>query len=212
MQQTIKVHAFDVGPFQMNAYIIYKKDQKECILVDPGDDPEVLINFIEENSLKPVAIFNTHAHIDHIRFAGDIQKKYNLPFYLAEEEIPLLNTASQQAAMFGLDLGQIPQVTNNLKDAQSYDIAGMSFKTALAPGHSPGSICLIFDDFAIVGDVLFYDSIGRTDLYMGNYQQLIDSIKNKLWPLPDETVVYPGHGPETTIGREKQFNPFLQEL
>ncbi len=199
-----------VGPFQMNAFVVHNENSDECILFDPGDELEKIYSYLNENGLTPKAIFNTHGHIDHICFLSQIQQKYNLPFYLGKDDEPLLDSLAKQGTMFGIETATPPKVTDYLEDGQSFEIAGLSFSTLHAPGHSPGSICFHFDKTVITGDVLFYDSIGRTDLFMGNYDQLIESIKTKLLTLEDEIVVYPGHGPSTTIGRERQNNPFLQ--
>ena len=199
-----------VGPFQMNVYIIHKADSNECLLIDPSDELDRIYDYLDENSLKPIAIVNTHAHIDHIRFTKDIQDKYDLPFYLAKEELPLLENLVKQGAMYGIETSQPPKVTHNLEECESLTVGSFSFKVLHAPGHSPGSMCFLFEKDIIAGDVLFYDSIGRTDLYMGSYNLLIQSIQAKLLTLSDDIRVYPGHGQETTIGRERQYNPFLQ--
>ncbi len=204
------INQIAVGPFQMNAAVIHQQGSDECILIDPSDDLEKIYAYLDKNNLTPKAIFNTHAHIDHIRFLSLVQEKFNLPFYLAEEELPLLDALQKQGAMYGLETAPAPKVTANLKDGQKYNIAGLSFSVLHAPGHSPGSMCFLFEKDVIVGDVLFYDSIGRTDLYMGDYGRLIESIKTKLMPLDDDVAVYPGHGPATTIGRERQYNSFLR--
>lgn len=199
-----------VGPFYMNAYVLHKENASDCILVDPGDELEKIYTYLDENKLTPKAIFNTHAHIDHVRYLSHIQEKYALPFYLAEEEIPILESLQKQGAMYGLDTGPTPKITHTLQEDQTHEAAGLSFSLLHTPGHSPGSMCFVFEKDVISGDVLFYDSIGRTDLYMGDYDQLITSIKTKLWPLDASYEVFPGHGPATTIGREKEFNPFLK--
>ena len=205
------IHTLPSGPFQMNCYVVYDESRTHCLLFDPGDEPEALIRFLEKERLQPEAIFNTHAHIDHVRFLDRIQRHYAIPFYLAPEEKPLLENLPKQGAMFGLETGNIPRVDHELHEGQRFEFGTLRFYTLHTPGHSPGSICFVFDDFVISGDVLFYDSIGRTDLYMGNTPLLLDSIRGKLWPLPDNMAVYPGHGPSTTIGREKTYNPFLKD-
>jgi len=205
------IKSLSVGPFPMNTYIVHNENSNECILVDPSDDVETIYSYLDQNNLTPKAIFNTHAHIDHVRFLSLVQDKYSLPLYLAEEELPLLNGLKEQGTMFGMETGEIPKVTNNLKDGDVYDVAGLSFSCLHAPGHSPGSICFLFGKDLIAGDVLFRDSVGRTDLYMGSMDVLMNSIETKFFPLDDDVRVYPGHGDSTTIGREKQFNPFLKE-
>ncbi len=206
----MRIETLPVGPFQMNAYVVYSDDRQNCLLIDPGDETDRIKSFLEKEGLTPQAIFNTHAHIDHIRFLADIQEAYGLPLYLAEEELPLLNYLPKQGAMYGLETGAVPRVDHFLKEGQTFEFGELRFRTLHTPGHSPGSICFVFDDSVICGDVLFYNSIGRTDLYMGDTDQLLTSIRSKLWPLDDATTVYPGHGPATTIGREKAYNPFLK--
>jgi glyoxylase-like metal-dependent hydrolase (beta-lactamase superfamily II) len=206
------IRQFPVGPFQMNAYIIHDTKSKECILVDPGDEIEKLDKYVRESGLKPQAIFNTHGHIDHIRFASIAQKKHAIPFYLCKEDLPLLENLKRQGAMYGIETAEPPAVTNFLNEGEIYSVGSHSFSVMYTPGHSPGSMCFLFDKDVIVGDVLFYDSIGRTDLYMGSYEVLLDSIKTKLLPLADDINVYSGHGPATTIGRERIKNPFLAGL
>jgi len=204
------IKQFPVGPFQMNAYIIHEKEGTECLLIDPADDLNILYTYIAENNLQPKAIFNTHAHIDHVRYLSKVKDKLGIPFYLAKEELPLLENLKQQGVMFGIDTAEPAEVDHFLEEGQSYAIGEHTFTLRHAPGHSPGSICFVFENDVICGDVLFYDSIGRTDLYMGNYDQLIESIKTKLMIMNDAVRVHPGHGPITTIGRERTFNPFLR--
>ncbi len=203
------IKAFSVGPFPMNTYVVHEEEGADCLLIDPSDDLHVLYNYLDENNLNPVAIINTHAHLDHIRFTSEIQKKYNLPFYLNDEELPLLENLQQQGAMFGMETAQPPKQTHPLNEKDKFNVGSFTFAVIHAPGHSPGSMCFLFGKDLIGGDVLFFDSIGRTDLYKGDYNLLINSIKTKLFILPDDTRVHPGHGPSTTIGREKSSNPFL---
>ena len=206
----MKIFCKSVGPFEMNCYIIYSESTGECILIDPADETEGITSTISEKDLKPVAIFNTHNHIDHLRHVSEIQDEYNLPFYISEKDLPLLNSLKDQGQLFGLEVSEPPKVTNYVEDGEQFNLIGEKFRILHTPGHSPGSICLYFEGHIIVGDVLFQDSIGRTDLYGGNYKQLLESIEVKLLTLPDETNVYPGHGPQTTIGRERNFNPFIK--
>lgn len=199
-----------VGPFQMNVYIIHNQNNNECLLVDPSDELDRIYDYLDHHQLKPIAIVNTHAHIDHIRFTKHIQDKYKLPLYLADEEIPLLDNLEKQGALYGIETAEPPGLTHRLVETEKLVIGSFTFRVLHAPGHSPGSMCFLFEKDLIAGDVLFFDSIGRTDLYMGDYDLLIQSIRTKLLTLPDDTRVYPGHGPATTIGREWQYNPFLQ--
>ncbi len=204
------IHKITVGPFQMNSYVVQAvPENAPCILIDPGDEPEKISAYLNEKNLTPVAIYNTHGHIDHIRYAGDIQRKYNIPFFIGEADMPFVRNLERQGAAYGMQTAPPPEVSAFLNDASTYTEAGLDFKTIHAPGHSPGSMCFLFEDQLLCGDVLFYDSIGRTDLPMGDYDRLIRSINERLLVLPDGTTCHPGHGPATTIGREKELNPFL---
>lgn len=199
-----------VGPFQENSYFLRLTESDEVLLFDPGDSAERLIALIDENSWKPVAIVNTHAHLDHIGAVAAIKRRYDVPFYLHPEEKMVLKSAPMAAMMFGVQPPEMPGVDHWLDPTQSLELAGMQIKMAHTPGHSPGSVSFIFPQFVIAGDVLFNGSIGRTDLPGGDYQTLIDAIHRELLVLDDETVVFCGHGPATAIGRERRSNPFLR--
>jgi len=205
----MRIHQIPVGPFEMNAYIVAEENSPKCLLIDPGDEPDKLIEFIENHHLQPQLIVNTHNHIDHARRVSEIQKHYTLPFYIHEDDLPLLESIKNQGLLFGLDTSALPEVTGYLKHDETLKLVRENFLILHTPGHSPGSICLYTPGHVFVGDVLFKDSIGRTDLYGGNFKILLKSINEKLFTLPDETIVYSGHGPTTTIGREKKHNPFL---
>lgn len=205
----MKIQQIPVGPFEMNCYIVTEDNHPNCLIIDPGDEPERLIHYIDEHQLKPARIINTHNHIDHTRRVSDIQNYYKIPFHIGEDDLPLLESLKDQGLLFGLDASPLPAVSGFLKDGDTFKLVEKTFTALHTPGHSPGSICLYTPGHVFVGDVLFRDSIGRTDLYGGNYQALLKSIREKLLTLPEETIVYSGHGPTTTIGREKKHNPFL---
>lgn len=207
----IQVEQIPVGPFEMNCYVVSAKGQKECLIIDPGDEPQKIISYIENQGLQPERILMTHCHIDHVRKASDIQSKYNLALYCGEADLPLLEGMNEQAALFGMEKTVLPRVDGFYSDGQTISIGNLNGTLLHTPGHSPGSFCLHIQDHLFVGDVLFFDSIGRTDLYGGSYSQLIQSIQDKLLVLAEDTIVYPGHGPSTTIGREKKHNPFLNQ-
>lgn len=206
--------SFVFNPFQENSYIIYN-DEKQCWIIDPGmyDAAELshFTDYLLDNKLVPQAIINTHAHIDHIFGVPALIEKYNLPFGLHEKDIPVLNSAPGSAAIFGFDFRNIPQPTFNISHNEKLKLAGDELDVLFVPGHSPGSIAFYYapGNWVIAGDALFSGSIGRTDLPGGNHNQLITSIKTQLLTLPDDTVVYSGHGPSTTVGNEKIYNPFL---
>jgi hydroxyacylglutathione hydrolase len=206
----LNIETITVGAFAMNSYLVYNNDSREGIFIDPGMEADRLIKRAENLDIKIQFIVNTHAHIDHIAEAGNVQEYFKVPFYIHSEEMPLLNSMEEQAAMFGLNVGKRPEVSGYLDEQNEIEFAGYRASILHTPGHSPGSISIYFNDHVFVGDCLFMDSIGRTDLYKGNYEQLLQSIRTKLLTLPDATNVYSGHGPATTIGREKFYNPFLQ--
>jgi glyoxylase-like metal-dependent hydrolase (beta-lactamase superfamily II) len=204
------IETITVGPFEMNSYVLSDDKTKECIVIDPGAEIEKIIQYIRGRDLKPVSIFATHAHIDHVGYASDIIKELQVPFYMGEADLPILDTLKGQAEMFGITVGEKPAPGSFFTDGQTIDFCSSEIKVLHTPGHSPGSFSFYIDGCVFVGDVLFYNSIGRTDLYKGDYDTLIRSIKEKIFTLPDDTVVYPGHGPDTTVGREKAKNPFFQ--
>lgn len=210
----ITVKAIPVNPFQENTYVLHD-ETGECVIIDPGmyDGAEQnrVVNYINQNKLTPVKLLLTHAHIDHILGNKFIHEQYGLlPEYHEGEEF-LLTGSPAVAAKYGLRYDVSPKGEKYLTDEEEISFGKSTLKSILAPGHSPAHLCFYSAEngFVIGGDVLFYNSIGRTDLPGGDFDTLISSIKNRLFMLPDETVVYPGHGPETSIGYEKKTNPFL---
>jgi len=211
----LSIQVFTFNPFQENSFVLYDEASRECIVVDPGcsnsREEKELDSFINDNNLIPKRLINTHCHIDHVLGNKYISEKYNLPLESHKLEIPVLQSCDQVGKMYGIPYKGSPNITVFHEDGDVITFGSTEIEILLAPGHSPGSICLHLKDQKeiIGGDVLFQGSIGRTDLPGGNHNTLINSIKTKLLPLPDETVVYPGHGPATTIGRERVSNPFL---
>lgn len=210
----INIQYFTFGPFQENTYILWD-DTKECIIIDPGNstasEHQKLKNFITEKMLKPVRLILTHAHIDHINGNQFVFDTFNLLPEVHTADLFFIQNHSATAAMYGLSVEQSPLPKSFIKEGDIIQFGQSTLNTIHTPGHSPGSITFYNTEqqFMIAGDVLFYGSIGRTDLPMGNYDTLINSIKQKLFPLGDAMKVYSGHGPATTIGFEKQNNPFL---
>jgi len=198
-----------VGPFQENSYILADSDSGEGILIDPGHDPEAILDRVAELGIRITAIVNTHAHIDHVGGVPEIQRQLKIPFRLHAADRPLLKALPQQAAMYGLPPLQVPEVESYLKGGDRFTVGTLEVEIIETPGHSPGSITLKVGDDLIAGDVLFAGSIGRTDLYGGDFGILKSSIRDALFPLGDHCRVWPGHGPETTIGEERRTNPFV---
>jgi hydroxyacylglutathione hydrolase len=210
---TIKIFVFN--DFGVNSFVLYD-ETRECLIVDPGchsaEERKSLTGFIEENNLKPVVLLNTHFHIDHILGNHYICQKYGLiPTGHAGGSM-FWRTAREFGSVFNLNIDEVEKPGIFVEDGDTIKFGTSSLEVRYTPGHADGSICLVSHDqkFVIAGDVLFYGSIGRTDLPTGDFDTLMDSIRNRLWVLDDNYTVYPGHGPETSIGFERRNNPFLQ--
>ena len=205
---------FTFNPFQENTYIVYD-DTKECAIFDPGchnaAEQQELVQFIEQNNLKPVHLINTHCHVDHVFGNRFIADKYNLPLTSHKGEKVVLEFAVMMAKAYGFDMQQSPDISIFLEEGDVLTFGETRLEVLFTPGHSPASISFYCAEvpFLIAGDVLFRESIGRTDLPGGNFDTLINSIKQKFYPLPDNTTVYSGHGEKTTLGYEKKKNLFL---
>lgn len=210
----LQVHSFTFNPFQENTYIIASPN-KECIIIDPGcygtDEQNELKQFIETEGLKPVRLINTHAHIDHVLGNDFVCRTYNLLPELHKKDLPTLTSIPQYAGVYGINYTEGPMPTSFLTENDVVEIGGEKLEIRFVPGHAPGHIILInhTDKWIIGGDVLFQRSIGRTDLPGGDHQTLLNAIRSQCFTLPDEMTIYCGHGPTTTIGEEKRYNPFL---
>ena len=210
----IQVKSFTCNPYQENCYLLYD-ETLECVIIDPGmytgDEQNALLKFIAENKLKPVSLLNTHCHIDHVLGNKFVYDTYGLLPRFHEGELPVLIAVVSYAPQMGIryEVSPLPEVY--LEAAGTIEFGNSKLKLIFAPGHSPAHLCFYGEDdqFLIGGDVLFYQSIGRTDLPGGNHAQLLKNIREKLFVLPDDCTVYPGHGPATSIGFEKMNNPFL---
>ncbi|NUM81683.1 MBL fold metallo-hydrolase [bacterium] len=207
------IQTLTVGPFQENCYIIGDEITKTGVIIDPGDEAEWIIETARKTGLQFKSVLNTHAHIDHIGAVNQIKNEFKIPFYLHQAELPVLQYAPQSAAMFGIRLNSVPEVDVFYDTNLTVELGQLSIRLFFTPGHSPGSVSLYVPSEKVVfgGDVLFNGSIGRTDLPGGDFDTLIASIRTHLFTLPDDVIVYPGHGPETAIGHEKKYNPFLQK-
>lgn len=210
----IRIKTFVFNPFQVNTYLIY--DQAgNCVIFDgccySKQEFELFFDFIIDNSLKPLALLNTHGHVDHLTGTRRICEKYSIGFHIHKDDKFLLDGAVEYGKFFGFNIEDPPEPASWLVDGETFIAGEMEISVFHSPGHSPGSLVFYVKQAGILitGDVLFAGSIGRTDLPGGNYGQLINSIRSRILVLPSETIVYPGHGRETTIGNEKAFNPFL---
>lgn len=213
---SLSVYSLIFNMFAVNTYIVADSETNECAIIDPGmmneQENKKLSDFILHKNLNPVVLVNTHLHIDHVMGNTFVTSKYGLQPHVNDADMFLGGRISQQAAMFGLPLN-VPNVEHTVAVSENdmIKIGNSELKVIHVPGHSPGSIVLYSkkDGFIICGDVLFQQSIGRTDLPGGNYQTLISGIQKKLLCLPETTSVFPGHGESTDIGTEKNFNPYL---
>jgi hydroxyacylglutathione hydrolase len=209
------LHSFVFGPFQENTYIIASSN-KECWIIDPGcygdEERDKLQKFIADQGLKPVKLINTHGHLDHVFGNKFVADTYGLMPVIHPLEKEILAYAPVAGVMYDLPFDHYEGEVIYVEEGDALTLEELSFKVLLTPGHSPGSISLYSatEGILISGDVLFQGSMGRTDLPGGDHSTLIQSIRNKLFPLPEDTKVYSGHGPMTTIGFEKKNNPFLQ--
>jgi len=202
------VHALVVGRLATNCYVL--ENEGVAIIVDPGDDPERILRFIKDIKTKPSAIVATHAHFDHVLGVDHLRRVLRIPFLLHREDLPILESMQNRARHFvGIEVPKPPKVDGFLEDGKGLRLGSETVKVLHTPGHSPGSITLYGNGYVMTGDALFNQSIGRTDLPGGDFDTLVRSIKERLFMLEDETIVYPGHGPETSIGDEKLANPFV---
>ncbi len=210
----LKVEKFVVNPIQENSFLVYD-ETNECIIIDAGfyygEEEDEVDYFIEKNGLKLVKLINTHCHFDHILGVEYLKNKYNTPFEAHQEDEFLIERAVAQGAMFGVEMKPVSGIDNYITEDTIIKFGNTELQVIHVPGHSPGHVALYSakHKILIAGDIIFYGSIGRTDLPGGDYNTLITGIKEKLMVLPEDTVIYCGHGPETTVGFEKMNNPFL---
>ena len=206
------------GPFQKNGYVLGCERTSAAVYIDPGDEVEQLLGFIAERGLRVSHILLTHAHVDHVSGVAEAKRRLQAPIYLHPEDQSLYDNAARQGAMFGIEVEQPPPVDRYYDGQEPIAFGDYRATVHHTPGHAPGGVCLAVtkkgDTAApalFVGDNLFAGSIGRTDLPGGDYEVLMKAVTEVLFAFPDESIVYSGHGPETTIGRERRSNPFVLE-
>ncbi|MCC6683074.1 MAG: MBL fold metallo-hydrolase [Phycisphaeraceae bacterium] len=206
----MKLQCFTLGDWMTNCYLV--SDGDLCWIVDAGFQPQPLLDAIQQQKLQPQAVVLTHAHVDHIAGLHEIRDRYpQLPILIHDNEREFLTDAALNLSLYFIDPFVGPEATGSLAHGQQLTLGNTSFEIRHTPGHSPGNVCLYQKEagVALVGDTLFADSIGRSDFPTSNPHDLIKSIHEQLLTMPDDTRVLPGHGPETTIGRERRHNPFL---
>lgn len=197
------------GQFAENCYLVIDEAARQCAVIDPGEEGGLIVHTLRAAGAEPVAIWLTHAHIDHVLSVPRLKADTGAPVFLHAADLPLYEAVPQQAAWFGLHAAALPVPDRAFAHGDALRVGALEFRVAHAPGHSPGHVVLVGPGVVFAGDVLFQGSIGRTDLPGGDFDTLIASIEREVLSLPDATVVYPGHGSETTVGRERRANPFL---
>lgn len=207
----LEIRTFTGPGFGENAYLVRRRGESVAVAIDPGGDAPAMAEALERDGLTLDAVLLTHAHVDHVEGVAELVRRTGAPIFLHPEERPWYDRAAEQAAYFGMRIEAPPPVDRDLEHGQELRLAGIRFGVRHVPGHAPGHVLLYVPDAgaAFVGDVVFMGSIGRTDLPGGDFQQLMRSIREEVVTLPEETVLYPGHGPATTVAHERKSNPFL---
>jgi hydroxyacylglutathione hydrolase len=203
------VRTFSGGPFAQNGFLVVCTGSSKGILVDPGAGTDQMLATAERENVQIELIVLTHAHLDHVDGVGRAKRATGAPVLLHRDDEPLYHAAPTQAQWFGVRVDPLPPIDRHLNDGDTVRFGDCELQVRHTPGHAPGHVVLIGDGFALIGDCVFAGSIGRTDLPGGDFQQLMRSIRSHILTLPDETILYSGHGPETTVGHERVGNPFL---
>lgn len=205
----MKISTFEVGVLSVNCYVISCEKTKKACIVDPGGYSSILDEYVKKNQLKIEFIILTHGHSDHFGGVPKLTADFHVPLYAHKDEKDILNNASLNFSTYVLGTQMTFEPDRYLNDNEEIKLGELVLKIIHTPGHSPGGICILINDCLFSGDTLFNSSVGRTDFPYSSEKQLIDSIKNKLFSLNDNIKVFPGHGPETSIGYEKKYNPFI---
>jgi len=209
----LQIQTIVSAPFDENTYVVWRPGSTAALVIDPGLEPELILEFLDENRLEPAAILNTHGHVDHIAGNRALKERHpSAPLLIGEGDAPMLTDPElNMSASFGVPVTS-PPADRTVREGDRTDFAGIELEVYEIPGHSPGHVVFVFRGDRVVvfgGDVLFRGSVGRTDLPGGSFAQLKRGIEAKLWVLPADAVVYPGHGPATTTGHERRTNPFV---
>lgn len=208
-----EIRGIESMPYAENTYVLWQPGKPDAIVVDPGFEPELIFDLLSAEKLTPVVILNTHGHVDHIAGNAAMKQRYpEIPLVIGHGDAEMLTDPVLNLSAFSETPVISPKADRTVREGETIEYAGLSMQVLEIPGHSPGHVVFVLRDGERVtvlgGDVLFAGSIGRTDFPGGSLPQLLSGIRAKLWPLPDDTIVYPGHGPETTVGEEKRSNPF----
>lgn len=206
----LQVEPLIVGPLFSNCYIIYDDAEKLGAVIDPGDDAEIILTKVKDLDIKIKYILATHGHFDHIGAVAELKTALDADFLAHQDDFFFIEDGKNAAFRWGVDIQQPPKPDRFIEDGDKIEIGKFEFKVIHTPGHSPGGVCFLYDRMLFGGDTLFQGSIGRTDFRKGSFEDLKNSIRKRLYSLPDDTIVYTGHGPITTIGDEKKYNAFVR--
>ena len=206
----MKIKRFNTGIYDVNTYIVTDEKTSETAIIDLGGNFEIIDDYVKANSLKVKYILNTHGHFDHVMGVLDAKNAYKVPFYIHQADEILINNISKQLETLGMyEKITSPQIDVYVDENTNISLGDIPIKIFYTPGHTQGGVCYLIEDNLFSGDTLFYESIGRTDFAYGNHNQLVTSIKQKLFTLSDNITVFPGHGCRTTIGHEKKYNSYV---
>jgi glyoxylase-like metal-dependent hydrolase (beta-lactamase superfamily II) len=205
----MNVQTVVVGPLETNCYLVACEETRECAIIDPGSEPDRIFLEVSDLGVKPVVLLNTHGHLDHIGANRDMKDHYGLPLLIHAADKHMLDSSQNNELRFWLNAKDSPPADDFLEEGREVRVGRSVLRVLHTPGHSPGSVCLLGDGFLLTGDTLFFEGVGRTDLPGGSARQLEESIRNKILTLPDGLDVLPGHGPRTTVGQERNNNPFI---
>lgn len=206
---SLEVHPLTVGSLQSNCYLVRAEGSGGAVVVDPGAEARRIREALESWNVELEAILLTHAHLDHVGAVGPLSRATGAPIHLHPADRELYDAAPQQAESFGLSMDRLPPPDASLEDGQRLELAGATLDVCHTPGHSPGGVTFVHPGHAFVGDCVFAGSVGRVDLPGGDAETLLSSIRDRILPLDDATILWPGHGPRTTVEREASSNPFL---
>ena len=203
------IKTIPVGPLATNSYIVACEQTRKAVIIDPGFDVDRIKTQIDQLDLEVVYILLTHGHFDHCSGIGEVKAMFNVPVYMHRDDIPYVAEAKTHSRMYGFSVPEVPLPDQFIEDGDTISFGDCSFQVIHTPGHTPGGVCFYTPGTLFAGDTLFSGSVGRTDLPGGSFEAISSSIKTGLYNLPDDTVVYPGHGLPTTIGEEKSSNPYV---
>ena len=206
----LKVEPIIVGPLFSNCYVVWDESTREGVVIDPGDDANNILKTIKKLKVKIKYILATHGHFDHVGAVASLKKQLNVDFLAHKDDYFFIEDGKNAALRWGINIEQPPYPDRFINDKDKIKVGKFELKVISTPGHSPGGVCFLNDNMLFVGDTLFQGSIGRTDFRKGSMKDLTESIKTRLYTLPDNTIVYTGHGPITTIGDEKRYNAFVR--